>query len=120
MRSEVGGRGRRAAPPRARVSIEGNDVQCNVLVGGELRSRKGLNLPVIDLGACAFTEHDRDCLKFATENGVDAVSQSFVETATDIASVRRAATQLGGHPFIIAKTAPRSCPTRGRESASTC
>jgi pyruvate kinase len=85
------------------VSIEGKDVQCNVLVGGELRSHKGLNLPGIDLGTSAFTEHDRECLKFATENGVDAVSQSFVETATDIASVRKAAAELGCHPFIIAK-----------------
>ena len=85
------------------VSIEGKDVQCNVLVGGELRSRKGLNLPGIDLGASAFTEHDRDCLKFAMENGVDAVSQSFVETATDIASVRKAAAEFGCHPFIVAK-----------------
>jgi len=85
------------------VSIDGKDVHCSVLVGGELRSRKGLNLPGIDLGVSAFTEHDRDCLKFAMENGVDAVSQSFVETATDVALVRKAAAELGCHPFIIAK-----------------
>ena len=48
---------------------------------GELRSRKGLNLPGIDLGMSAFTEHDRACLAFALEHGVDAVSQSFVEGA---------------------------------------
>jgi pyruvate kinase len=55
-----------------------------VFVGGELRSRKGLNLPGIDLGVCAFTEQDHACLKFALENGVDALSQSFVETAADV------------------------------------
>lgn len=84
-------------------SVEGNDVHCKVVVGGELRSRKGLNLPGIDLGISAFTEHDHACLKFAMENGVDAVSQSFVETAEDIEAVREAAAKLGHDPFIIAK-----------------
>ena len=85
------------------LKIEGNDVVCKVLNGGELRSRKGLNLPGINLGICAFTDRDRECLKFALEHGVDAVSQSFVESGTDIAAVRDAATSLGYHPFIIAK-----------------
>jgi len=83
--------------------VEGNDVQCEVVVGGELRSRKGLNLPGIDLGMSAFTDHDHTCLKFALEQGVDAVSQSFVATSADIAVVREAARSLGHNPFIIAK-----------------
>lgn len=83
--------------------VEGNDVHCTVAVGGELRSRKGLNLPRIELGISAFTEHDHKCLKFALEHGVDAVSQSFVESAADIGKVRSAARELGYHPFIIAK-----------------
>ena len=62
------------------TKVEGNNVNCKVQAGGELRSRKGLNLPGIDLGISAFTEHDHECLKFALEQGVDAVSQSFVET----------------------------------------
>lgn len=83
--------------------VEGNDVQCVVSVGGELRSRKGLNLPGIDLGISAFTEHDRACLEFALGVGVDAVSQSFVERAADIEAVREAASKIGRQPFIIAK-----------------
>ena len=85
------------------VAVRGNDVACVVRVGGELRSRKGLNLPDIDLGIQAFTEHDRECLRFALEHGVDAVSQSFVESAADIRAVRQAAKEIGGEPFIIAK-----------------
>jgi pyruvate kinase len=73
------------------------------VVGGELRSRKGLNLPGIDLGISAFTERDRECLAFAKEQGIDAVSQSFVESAADVESVRAAAADLGYHPFVIAK-----------------
>ena len=83
--------------------VAGNDVQCKVTVGGELRSKKGLNLPGINLGISAFTDHDRACLEFALTNGVDAVSQSFVETAADIEAVRAAAKALGKQPFIIAK-----------------
>jgi pyruvate kinase len=83
--------------------VDGNDVECRVVVGGELRSRKGLNLPGIDLGISAFTDRDHECLKFAMENGVDAVSQSFVETAADIEAVRKAAKELGHEPFIVAK-----------------
>jgi pyruvate kinase len=85
------------------TKVHGNDVTCTVKVGGELRSRKGLNLPDIDLGINAFTTRDHECLKFALDNGVDAVSQSFVENASDIHEVRKAAQELGYQPFIIAK-----------------
>lgn len=80
-----------------------NEVICKVIVGGELRSHKGLNLPGVDLGISAFTDHDYNCMKFALENGVDAVSQSFVNRADDIKAVCSAANDLGYHPFIIAK-----------------
>ncbi len=85
------------------VKVDSTDVQCRVIIGGELRSHKGLNLPGINLGVSAFTVHDRDCLKFALENGVDAISQSFIETPADIDAVRKAATEFGFNAFIIAK-----------------
>jgi len=78
-------------------------VRCTFVVGGELRSRMGLNLPGIDLGISAFTDRDRECLEFALRQGVDAVSQSFVETAEDVRTVRTAAAEMGYHPFVIAK-----------------
>ena len=77
-------------------TVEGDLVHTRVVVGGTLRSKKGLNLPGIDLGISAFTAHDRDCMRFALENGVDAISQSFVNSAADIADVRRAAAVLLG------------------------
>lgn len=83
--------------------VDGKDVHCKVAIGGNLRSRKGLNLPGIDLGISAFTEHDRACLEFALAHGVDALSQSFVERASDIEAVRAAASALGKQPFILAK-----------------
>lgn len=85
------------------TSVDGSEVHCQVLVGGELRSRKGLNLPGINLGISAFTEDDHDYLRFAREQGVDAISQSFVANAADVNAVRQAAVALDYKPFIIAK-----------------
>jgi len=84
-------------------AVSGADVACRVVVGGELGSRKGLNLPGIDLGISAFTPRDRECLAFALAHGVDAVSQSFVASAADVHAVREAAASMGHQPFVIAK-----------------
>ncbi|MCC6862129.1 MAG: pyruvate kinase [Bryobacterales bacterium] len=83
--------------------VEGEDVHCRVLAGGPLSSRKGMNLPGISLGISAFTGRDRELLRFAAEQGLDGVSQSFVQDAADIDAVRQAAAGLGYHPFVIAK-----------------
>lgn len=83
--------------------VSGHDVHCRVLVGGELLSRKGLNLPGIKLGIRAFTRKDHAWLKFAEKHDLDAISQSFVETADDVEAVRSAASALRYYPLIIAK-----------------
>jgi pyruvate kinase len=85
------------------VRVSATEVACRTVVGGEIRSRKGLNIPRVDLGVRAFTERDRECLTFALEHGADAVSQSFVESAADVEAVRDAARSLGKSPFVIAK-----------------
>lgn len=85
------------------TEIMGREVHCTVTVGGPLSSRKGLNLPNVELGIGAFTEQDREIAKFALEIGVDAISQSFVESSKDILQLRDMANRLGFTPFIIAK-----------------
>jgi pyruvate kinase len=85
------------------VHVTESDVQCKILVGGAMRSRSGVNLPGIDLGIRAFTERDHECLRFAAEMGLDAVSQSFVESSADVTAVRKAAEELNYFPFIVAK-----------------
>jgi pyruvate kinase len=83
--------------------VKRSEVHCRVVTGGEIRSRVGLNLPGIDLGISAFTEEDHRWLRFCKGKNIDAVSQSFVERAEDIASVRKAAHAIGYNPGIIAK-----------------
>jgi pyruvate kinase len=83
--------------------VRKNQVVCRVIVGGELRSNKGVNLPGIELGISAFTENDRRQLEFAAEQKLDAVSQSFVEGPGDITALRQAARDLNYDPFVVAK-----------------
>jgi len=85
------------------IKIVGQEVHCKVEVGDELRSFKGVNFPGIDLGVKAFTERDLECLRFAAEVGLDAVSQSFVQGPQDMGEVRKAAADMDYSPFIIAK-----------------
>jgi pyruvate kinase len=85
------------------AEVRGDEVLCSVRVGGELRSRKGLNLPGIDLGISAFTAQDQAWMAFAAANRVDALSQSFVAGAADMEAVRSAAQALDYQPFLIAK-----------------
>jgi len=70
-----------------------DEVRCRVVVGGELRSHKGVNLPGADFGISAITNDDR----------VDAVSISFVQGPEDIETVRKLALAHGRNPFVIAK-----------------
>ncbi len=84
-------------------AIAGDDVRCVVAVGGRLLSNKGINLPDIDLGISAFTERDRECVPFAVGQGIDVLSQSFVQTAADVQAVRAAAKAAGGSPLVFAK-----------------
>ncbi|WP_231747052.1 MULTISPECIES: pyruvate kinase [Burkholderia] len=56
---------------------------------GTLKSRKGIDVPEIDLGHDLVTPRDREMIAFAKETGVDFVGVSFVESAAHVArSVR--------------------------------
>jgi len=83
--------------------IEEESVRCRVMVGGQLRSHKGVNFPGIDLGISAFTDRDRECLHFALSQAVDAIGESFVQGPEDVRALRLAAAEMGHDPFVIAK-----------------
>lgn len=84
--------------------VQEEDIICTVVVGGTLRSHKGINIPEIDLGAGAVTSYDHDCIAFAAQAGIDAISVSYVERPDDILEVRRIASSHGGYsPAVIAK-----------------
>jgi pyruvate kinase len=81
----------------------GEEIHCRVLVGGELRTHDGMNVPGVDLGRLAFTDRDRARLAFAAEQRLDAISPSFIQNAADLSAVRTASAALDYRPFLLAK-----------------
>jgi pyruvate kinase len=84
-------------------AVSGDAVHCRIAVGGALLSHKGINFPDVKLGISAFTERDRECLTFALAQGVDAIGQSFVQSADDIRAVREASRAAGREVPVFAK-----------------
>lgn len=82
------------------VECDAQKVITIVKVGGNLSDHKGVNLPNITLPISALTEKDRDDLNFALELGVDWISLSFVQKATD---VKEAKDLIGDKALIISK-----------------
>ncbi|NMB46351.1 MAG: pyruvate kinase [Firmicutes bacterium] len=83
--------------------VKGNDVYCQVMIGGELSSRKGLSLPGVTVDLPPVTDADIQDLQFGVEHGVDMVAASFVRRAEGIETVREIIRSAGADIPIIAK-----------------
>jgi pyruvate kinase len=70
------------------VSIQGRDVVCKILIGGETKGRRGVNLPGAYLKISSLTDKDKADLAFGIKNNVDFVAFSFVRTAEDVLELR--------------------------------
>lgn len=78
-------------------SVTGDDVTCQVIDGGVLKDKKGMNLPGSALSTPALTEKDKKDILFGRELGVDWFALSFVRNAKD---VEEAKALSGGIPII--------------------
>ncbi len=85
------------------LAIEGADVRCRVRHGGELKDRKGINLPDSTVSAPSLTDKDRDDARFALALGVDWLALSFVRSATDLTELRAVIDASGVPTGIVAK-----------------
>lgn len=74
-----------------------------ILVGGVLKSNKGINLPDCDVSAPAFTEKDKEDLMFALKEGADYVALSFVRKKEDVMQVKALLHSLKVNVPIISK-----------------
>jgi len=83
--------------------VVGDDVVCEIVNGGLLGEKKGINLPGIPVRVPSLTEKDAIDLEFVLKAGVDAIAVSFVRTAEDVRLVRNRVLALGGETWIIAK-----------------
>ncbi len=79
------------------------DLVAKVVVGGLLKSRKGVNLPDVDISMSSITEKDKEDLEFGLEIGVDFVAMSFVRSARDVQDVISRIRAKGSNTALIAK-----------------
>lgn len=85
-------------------SISGNEIRCRVEVGGELKPRRGVNIPGANLSIDTITEKDKADLAFGVQEGVDMIALSFVRRPKDIQDLRKILAELGKPNLpIIAK-----------------
>jgi len=83
--------------------IRDKDIVTEVIHGGKLKSRKGINLPYTDVSAPSLTEKDLKDLYFGLENDVEWVALSFVRNAKDIHELREIIQSKGKSSRIVAK-----------------
>jgi len=84
-------------------AVDETDIRCRVAVGGTLASRKGVNVPSGLLGLPILGAKDLDDLRFGVARGVDYVGLSFVRTADDVETAKRALADAGAAIPVIAK-----------------
>ncbi|MBS8226620.1 pyruvate kinase [Vannielia litorea] len=86
---------------RLRVTECGSDyADCEVIAGGTISNRKGVNVPDVVLPLAALSEKDLKDLEFVCQLGVDWLALSFVQRAEDVHQARELA---GGRAAILSK-----------------
>jgi pyruvate kinase len=83
--------------------VEQGRARCRVVVGGEVKSHKGVNLPGVPIPIPSLTRKDLDDLDFALGLGVDFVALSFVRAAADVRDLQAIIRQHGSPARVIAK-----------------
>ncbi len=84
-------------------SVKGQDIECKVIIGGLVKSHKGINVPTASISANPITDKDKKDLEFGLKNDVDYIALSFVKTAANIAELRELIREKHGQAKIIAK-----------------
>ena len=79
------------------------DIRTKVVRGGELKSRKGINLPHSTMNIPSITEKDVEDLDFGIRQGVDLIAMSFVRRPADVLDLRRLMEERGADIPVIAK-----------------
>ena len=81
------------------VSKKGKDIVCEVVNGGELGEKKGVNVPNVPVRLPAITEKDKEDIKFGVEQGIDFIAASFVRNAECVLEIRAYLKKLNA-PYI--------------------
>ncbi len=85
------------------IKIKGTDIVCKVIVGGELKDKKGVNVPDADLSISSLTPKDKKDVEFGIKNKVDFVALSFVRRPSDVKELRQILDKAKSDAHIISK-----------------
>lgn len=85
------------------ISVKGEEVVCKILVGGDTKGRRGVNLPDSDLSIKSLTDKDIKDIDFGIKNNVDFFAFSFVRTPQDVIDLRTILNKRKSKALIIAK-----------------
>ncbi|QMV40748.1 pyruvate kinase [Cohnella cholangitidis] len=70
------------------VDIQGTEIKCQIVNSGQIKSKKGVNVPGVAISMPGLTEKDIGDIKFGIEMGVDFIAASFVRRASDVLEIR--------------------------------
>ena len=85
------------------TAVNGSEITCRILNGGELGERKGVNVPNVKIKLPALTEKDKEDILFGIEAGFDFVAASFVRNAEAVREIRGLLEENGSSMQIISK-----------------
>ena len=83
--------------------VEGTEIECTVINGGDLGSKKGVNVPNVSIRLPGITEKDKEDIIFGVEQGFDFIAASFVRNAACIEEIKHLLWEHGSDIPVIAK-----------------
>lgn len=84
--------------------IEGTEIHCRIVNGGQIKSRKGVNVPGVRIKLPGITEKDAADIRFGIDQGIDFIAASFVRKASDVMEIREILEERNAtHIQIISK-----------------
>lgn len=71
------------------VDVQGTEIKCRIVNGGTVKSKKGVNVPGVNISLPGITEKDANDIQFGIEQGIDFIAASFVRKAADVLEIRQ-------------------------------
>ena len=85
------------------VEIKGKEIKCKILVGGETKGKRSVNLPGAYLKIGSLTEKDKKDIVFGIKNKIDIIAFSFVRTPEDVKELRAILNKAKSSALICSK-----------------
>ncbi len=85
------------------VEIKGKEIKCKILIGGETKGRRSVNLPGANLKIRALTDKDKKDIQFGIKNKFDFIAFSFVKTAEEVQELRDILNKAKSRAKIVSK-----------------